>query len=309
MPTSLKSLQLEENRIAILHQSDFHPLSNLETLNLHGNRVESLDPFVFSPLVRLRTLILRANKIDSLLPALFSNLSALQILDLSQNPLKVIVNGAFNPLTHLHILHLSRLGEMDVQFEPSHLFPPLLHLQILDLNNSPYFSKKALPGLGLLKSLRELNVDACNLDMAQLLIICDQIQGLESVRVIKGARNPFGRANGTTRGLAVYIPAKICPSPPIPSPILPSTSSMSPTPVEIQSTTQVSLTSRGNGEATTTNLPPTTNVSELQHNFNVKRLEDKISRVSIYAKSTSPSPISFLFVMISSEFLELILSN
>jgi len=211
LPSSLKSLQLEDNRISILNQSDFLTLRNLETLNLHGNQLSSLDPDVFAPLTRLRTLMLRANSLDSILPSIFSNLSSLQILDLSQNPLKVIVNGAFSPLTHLNVLHFSRLGDGEVEFDPTQIFTPFRSLQILDLSYSSSFCKKALPGLSWFKSLRELNVDACDLDSGHLKVICEQVAEVESLRIVKGAGNPFG--GGGLKGLSVYVPTKLCPTP------------------------------------------------------------------------------------------------
>ncbi len=251
LPASLKSLQLEENLITTLNQTDFQSLKNLETLNLNGNRLSSLEPELLSPLIRLRTLVLRSNSIEVLYSESFRNLTSLEILDLSQNPLKVIVNGAFSSLLNLNILHLSRLTEKEIQFDVS-VFSPLSRVQILDLSDSRYFTKKFISLLGLsgFKSLRELNVERC--DLSDPKTLCDQLSELSLVRVVKGAGNSFsnnsqGVVNPWTSSMSAL--ARLCPADSGENRSRPTTSQ--------PESQKVSLT------LTTSTSPPTTDIPAL----------------------------------------------
>ena len=212
LPASLKSIQLEENLITSLNQSDFTSLRNLETLNLHGNLLSSLEPLALAPLIRLRTLVLRSNALEVLYKDSFYNLSALEILDLSQNPLKVIVNGAFSPLTHLNVLHLARLSEKEISLNVG-VFADLSRVQILDLCDSKYLTQKLVSegGLGGFKALRELNLERCELPDSKVL--CDQLSELSQLRVVKGAGNGFsnGSRSSSSWSASTFTLSRLCP--------------------------------------------------------------------------------------------------
>ncbi|XP_062857599.1 leucine-rich repeat transmembrane protein FLRT2 [Trichomycterus rosablanca] len=129
LPTDLKELRLDENRIAVIHQDAFRNVTNLQRVILDGNLLEddAIAEGAFQNLVNLKELSLTRNSLTtppSLLPgslvrlylqenqmkdisvSAFSGLGQLEKLDLSGNVLQTLPQGVFNglkSLTHLNV--------------------------------------------------------------------------------------------------------------------------------------------------------------------------------------------------------------
>ncbi|XP_035987945.1 toll-like receptor 13 [Fundulus heteroclitus] len=105
--TTLRSLNLDRNRIRDIDPRWFLPLKTLTQLSLMKNEITELEPSVFHALTQLEQLYLQFNLLKSLKNRTFSNLFKLQRLSLSLNIICFIEPGTFQDLKNLRFLDLS----------------------------------------------------------------------------------------------------------------------------------------------------------------------------------------------------------
>lgn len=107
LPTDLKELRLDENRIAMIDEGTFQNVTNLQRLLLDGNLLENkaIAPGTFTDLVNLRELSLSRNSLTMPPPLLPS--ASLSKLNLQENQIKDIPNLVFSELRKLEKLDLS----------------------------------------------------------------------------------------------------------------------------------------------------------------------------------------------------------
>ncbi|XP_067143236.1 leucine-rich repeat-containing protein 15-like [Centruroides vittatus] len=159
LPSSLRSLYIEENHLIGLPNYSFRGLIELEQLFLQRNKIENISNSAFYDLKNLQHLDLQANLITILTDGLFANLTSLETLDISQNNIKKIESKCFLPLTKLSTLHLARTKSKTIL--ENGLFYPLKNLINLDLYDSPEITKIIVNSTEILKNLK--NVQQLNL--------------------------------------------------------------------------------------------------------------------------------------------------
>ncbi|XP_013772524.1 insulin-like growth factor-binding protein complex acid labile subunit [Limulus polyphemus] len=164
LPTCLRALYLEENKLEKISSFSFQGLINLEQLFLQRNQIEQLEECAFCDLFNLKSLDLQANNIQKLATGVFEKLTQLQTLDLSQNEIKIMEPRCFFGLGHLKTLQISRTSSF-IYFDEQ-VFDTLTNLHTLELYDSSNFSHQliyATRALHGLRNLRELNIMHNNL--------------------------------------------------------------------------------------------------------------------------------------------------
>ncbi|XP_050818531.1 toll-like receptor 13 [Gopherus flavomarginatus] len=136
LPWNVSSLDLSENRIASLRQSDFSKLSLLQFLNVSQNQIHLIEG------------------------GTFTHTSSLKILNLTSNQLRVLSSSMFDGLGNLTIL-LLRKNNID-RIEPS-AFAHLMKLKVIDLSSNKLHSLNALDVVFKVKSLEELHIRENNI--------------------------------------------------------------------------------------------------------------------------------------------------
>ncbi|KAJ8942272.1 hypothetical protein NQ314_010105 [Rhamnusium bicolor] len=130
----LHELDLSNNRIVHIHFS-FPFYEKLVTLNLSNNRIKSIGNSNFNSQKNLTHLDLSNNQIENLTKDSLKGLKALVHLDLSNNSLEEINSGAFRELHSLTVIKLC--GNKLVHLEES-LFRAVKNLRELYLNDNQF---------------------------------------------------------------------------------------------------------------------------------------------------------------------------
>ncbi|GCB66994.1 hypothetical protein scyTo_0013642 [Scyliorhinus torazame] len=104
---NLKYLNLQDNRIGVIHDKGFKDCVELEYLYLNDNLLNKLPQFAFKGLRLLKMLNLGGNTLVNVSSTWFSDLGELEVLYLDRNTISHIDEGAFENLTSLISLHLN----------------------------------------------------------------------------------------------------------------------------------------------------------------------------------------------------------
>ncbi|XP_008499449.2 relaxin receptor 1 isoform X1 [Calypte anna] len=105
----LSWLELEGNRIQVLHRAVFQECHEFTVLVLRRNKLRWIQEGTFSRLSRLVELDLSSNSLAQIPSWLFTGLSQLQQLNISYNPLEELLPGPFESLSQLRSLSLEGL--------------------------------------------------------------------------------------------------------------------------------------------------------------------------------------------------------
>lgn len=126
----LKTLDLGENAIAELRDSDFNGLESLYGLRLAGNRLTNISRHFLANASQLHVLNLARNQLVQIERKAFDHLQELRALRLDNNRLTDI-NGVLSSLAHLQWFNLSsnQLAWFDFAFIP-------MSLEMLDLHDN-----------------------------------------------------------------------------------------------------------------------------------------------------------------------------
>ncbi|KAM3608435.1 uncharacterized protein V6R79_025259 [Siganus canaliculatus] len=132
---SLKYLNLQENRINVIHDQAFQDLVKLENFYLNDNLLSDLPRLAFKGLSRLKMLNLGGNQLTNLSKTWFSDLVELEVLYLDRNQVLYIEEGTFENLTSLITLHLNSNNLSSLPFP---VFQPIYFLGRLYLFRNPW---------------------------------------------------------------------------------------------------------------------------------------------------------------------------
>ncbi|XP_019623593.1 PREDICTED: leucine-rich repeat-containing protein 4C-like [Branchiostoma belcheri] len=133
LPTTITRLNLRENRITTLSQSDFSRYRSLETLGLDVNDISTINNQAFYHLSNLISLDLSYNCLTTLRPDMFTGLGNLENLDLRGNDISDIQAGTFDHTPQLRTLNL-RLNRLTIL--RAGMFTGLGNLEQLELQNN-----------------------------------------------------------------------------------------------------------------------------------------------------------------------------
>lgn len=137
---NLKTLWLNINTIAFLHQKALSGLKQLSTLRLDNNLLSDLFADTFKDLVGLNTLNLRNNRISVIFNDTFRNLKNLTILDLGGNKITHFQPSGLWGLERLSKLYLDGNNLKTIDSSSYHVFQNTL--TVLDLRqNMIHFEK------------------------------------------------------------------------------------------------------------------------------------------------------------------------
>ncbi|XP_035663906.1 SLIT and NTRK-like protein 2 [Branchiostoma floridae] len=130
-------LNLDNNALTTLNQSDFSRYSNLMFLELRSNRISVINSGAFFNLTRLTWLYLDNNQLTSLPANMFIGLNSLWELVLENNTI-----NAF-PIEALSNLNSSVLGHVDLSNNQMDTLPPAAYdildsISTVDITNNPW---------------------------------------------------------------------------------------------------------------------------------------------------------------------------
>lgn len=128
-------LNLQENRINVIHDQAFQDLVQLENFYLNDNLLSDLPGLAFKGLTRLKMLNLGGNQLTNVSNTWFSDLVELEVLYLDRNQLVYIEEGTFENLTSLITLHLNSNNLTSLPFP---VFQPIYFLGHLFLFKNPW---------------------------------------------------------------------------------------------------------------------------------------------------------------------------
>nr|XP_055054003.1 leucine-rich repeat transmembrane protein FLRT3 [Misgurnus anguillicaudatus] len=130
LPSSLETLQLQENQITYITAGSLRHLGNLTRLDLDDNRIRAIQPGALLGLTRLRMLTLKGNRL-SRLPA---NLpSSLAHLDVSANCISTLDLSSLGALVNLQVL---KINSNCLRTIPEQAFDGLSRLRTVELANN-----------------------------------------------------------------------------------------------------------------------------------------------------------------------------
>lgn len=131
----LRYINLQENRINVIHENSFQDLVHLENFYLNDNLLSNLPRLAFRGLSCLKMLNLGGNQLTNVSKTWFSDLVELEVLYLDRNQLLSIEEGSFENLTSLITLHLN---SNNLTVLPFSVFQPIYFLAHLYLFRNPW---------------------------------------------------------------------------------------------------------------------------------------------------------------------------
>ncbi|XP_062862740.1 nyctalopin [Trichomycterus rosablanca] len=133
--TNLKYLNLQENRISVIHDEAFKDLQQLENFYLNDNLLVDLPVQCFKGLSHLKILNLGGNFLSNISKTWFSDLIELEVLYLDRNRLNFIEEDAFKNLISLMSLHLNSNNLTALPFT---VFQPVYFIGRIYLFRNPW---------------------------------------------------------------------------------------------------------------------------------------------------------------------------
>ncbi|XP_014349930.1 nyctalopin isoform X2 [Latimeria chalumnae] len=131
----LRYLNLQENKINVIHDKAFQDCQKMEYLYLNDNLLSSLPEYSFEGLRHLKKLNVGGNLLRNVSSTWFTDLVELEILYLDRNRINYIEEGAFENLTSLISLHLNSNNLTSMPFV---VFEPVYFLGRLYLFRNPW---------------------------------------------------------------------------------------------------------------------------------------------------------------------------
>lgn len=135
LPSDHRYLNLQENRINVIHDQAFQDLVQLENFYLNDNLLSDLPRLAYKGLSRLKMLNLGGNQLTNVSKTWFSDLVELEVLYLDRNQVLYIEEGTFENLTSLITLHLNSNNLTSLPFP---VFQPIYFLGRLYLFKNPW---------------------------------------------------------------------------------------------------------------------------------------------------------------------------
>lgn len=153
----LQELYLNDN---LLKQVPSGLPTSLKILHLNGNRITVINTNDLKNLIRLKVLKLNSNFLHSVETDSFRFLYNLEILDISCNPITHLSTDAFEGPSKLKILQASSLEKVNINVTDLRYFPisEMPNLRYLNLSRSPQMVKSFLTDLPLLTTIKQLEI-------------------------------------------------------------------------------------------------------------------------------------------------------
>lgn len=153
----LQELYLNDN---LLKQVPGGLPTSLKILHLNGNRITMINTNDLKNLMRLKVLKLNSNFLHSVETDSFRFLYNLEILDISCNPITHLSTDAFEGPGKLKILQASSLEKVNINVTDLRYFPisEMPNLRYLNLSRSPQMVKSFLTDLPLLTTIKQLEI-------------------------------------------------------------------------------------------------------------------------------------------------------
>ncbi|XP_048351271.1 nyctalopin isoform X2 [Sphaerodactylus townsendi] len=133
--TRLKYLNLQDNRINVIHDGAFQNCQQMEYLYLNDNFISDLPEYSFDGLKHLKMLNIGGNLLRNVSNTWFRDQLELEVLYLDRNRISYIEEGAFENLTSLVSLHLNSNNLTTLPFS---VFQPVYFLGRLYLFRNPW---------------------------------------------------------------------------------------------------------------------------------------------------------------------------
>ncbi|KAI8498914.1 hypothetical protein Bbelb_233670 [Branchiostoma belcheri] len=152
LPTNTTYLELDNNVITTMSESNFSRYSNLTTLRLNHNQISVINSGAFYSITRLTELRLSGNQLTSLRQDIFVGLDNLQVLSLGYNNIHNIEAGTFDSTPQLGYL---TLYNNQLTILRAGMFVGLDNLQYLSLDHNDISSIEA-ETFSRTRQLREL---------------------------------------------------------------------------------------------------------------------------------------------------------
>lgn len=130
LPSSLETLQLQENQITFITAGSLRQLGNLTRLDLKDNRIRAIQPGALLGLTKLRTLTLKGNRLSRLPLNLPSSLTH---LDVSANCISALDLSSLGALVNLQVL---KINSNCLRSIPEQAFDGLSRLRSVELANN-----------------------------------------------------------------------------------------------------------------------------------------------------------------------------
>ncbi|XP_057584290.1 toll-like receptor 2 [Hippopotamus amphibius kiboko] len=176
LTAAVKSLDLSNNEITFVGNSDLRSCVNLKTLRLRANEIHTMEEDSFSSLRSLEYLDLSYNRLSDFSSSWFRSLSALKFLNLLGNVYKTL--GETSLFSHLPNLRILKVGNSDGFTEIQEKdFAGLTFLEELEISapNLQIYAPKSL------KSIQNISDLILHLKQPVLLleILADVLSSLE----------------------------------------------------------------------------------------------------------------------------------
>ncbi|XP_052077202.1 chondroadherin-like isoform X1 [Mytilus californianus] len=183
IPTTTKTLDVQQNKISTIAEDTFSKLTSLEMLHLGFNQISTCTADMFNGLVSLKVLVLSYNQISIIAADTFKDLLSLTTLVLDNNKISTIASDMFKDIMSLDVLGLSN---NQISIITADTFKGLMSLGtlILSRNQISTIAKNAFKDLISLKYLY--------LDYNEISTIArDTFKGLVSLTYITLTGNDF----------------------------------------------------------------------------------------------------------------------
>lgn len=205
LPKELRRLDISNNLIQEITDTDLQPYGKLEVLLVNNNEIHTISQNAFQSLRYLEELDISNNKLASILPAWFGNLQGLKRLNLLGNQYTTLGGSSlFSTLSSLKDL---KLGNANFEVLHRHDFEGLLSLDNLYLNVSmlkQYTSDtlKTMKSIGHVTLTANLTLLPGMITDLSLSVVVLEIRNMSFI--LHGDVESFAALNDTTAKVLMY---------------------------------------------------------------------------------------------------------
>ncbi|XP_072343130.1 uncharacterized protein [Scyliorhinus torazame] len=152
------TLELGENDITSIQESNWLPYRWTESLDLHGNQLDTLQKDSFEGLILVKKLNLSQNAITKIAGYTFQALPFLETLDLSENKVSMLLDGTFKSWHGLRFFRQLNLKSNPLEVIQNDAFDKLPSMQYLDLRGTKLSVQMMYPAFMAVPNIVQLDV-------------------------------------------------------------------------------------------------------------------------------------------------------
>ncbi|KAJ8386672.1 hypothetical protein AAFF_G00167880 [Aldrovandia affinis] len=193
IPSDTTLLDLQNNKISEIRESDFKTLKGLHALILVNNVITTIHPKAFMPLHKLQRLYLSKNLLNEM-PANMPK--SLQELRIHENEITKIRKSAFEGMGNVIVMELG-LNPLENSGIDIGAFNDLKRVSYIRIADT---SLTEIPK-GLPSSLSELHLDGNKITKVQ----ADSLMGLKNLAKLGLSRNEIGVVDNETLGMMPHL--------------------------------------------------------------------------------------------------------